>query len=193
MSLDNSASVLPDYIDTTAMRSEAEKQATQFSMKKDVYDKDAVLRKAQGIPEAATNLQSYKTDMENAIQWFTSQNKTLKRALATSSQTDYAQAYNTKKATVEEIKKTVEEQRELDAIRQEQVKALENREAANYHTSWLGLQRPMSPESQVGLLVAAGFFAMLAILGGIYIYKERMVDGFPDTGYRGGRRSNRSV
>ena len=188
MSLDNSASVLPDYIDVTALRSEAERRTTEFGIKRDAFSNDAIIRKAQKIAGAETDLQQYKAAMENAIQWYTSQNETLKRALAASSQTDYSQAYNAKKATVEEIKKNVEEQRVLDSIREEQVKALENREGANFHTSWLGLQKPMHPESHVGLLVAAGFFAIMAILGVVYIYRERMTGGFPDMGYSGGRR-----
>ena len=114
----------------------------------------------------------------------------MKNALAASSQTDYAQAYNAKKATVDNMRKTVEEQRELDTIRQEQVKSLENRDAASLHTSWLGLQRPMKEGSQIGLLVAAGLFAILAILGSIYVYRVRLLEigGFPDIGFRGGSR-----
>ena len=189
VNLDNSASVLPDYIDVTALRGESELKATDFENQKNSFNNDSVTQAAGGNPGASEALQGYKIAMENAIQWYEYKNAELKNTLAASAETDYAQAYNAKKATVDTVRKTVTEQRELDAIREEQVKSLENRNAANYHTSWLGLQRPMKEGSHIGLLVAAGFFAILAILGFVYLYRVRMeIGGFPDMGFRGGTR-----
>jgi hypothetical protein len=175
MSLDNSASVLPDYIEPVALKGEAGIKITEFLNNRDNLSEEAILRAAKDESGAKTALQTYKTKMENVIHWYEGKNEELKRALkaASSSSSDYATLFNTKKAEVDSLKESVQKQAELEKIRQEQVASLANREAANYHTSWLGLQRPMKEGSRLGLLVAAGFFALLAIVGLVYIYRLR--------------------
>jgi hypothetical protein len=188
------ASIVPTYTDVAALKGEAATKTAEFLMNKDAFSDDAVMRKAQGISGAGTALEGYKTTMRTIIGWYENQNVALKTALDSSSQTDYSIAYETKKAAVEELRKKVEEQRELESIRQQQVQSLEQRDTGNYHSSWLGLQRPMKEESRMGLLVAAGFFAVLAIVGIVYVYRVRVleVSGIPDMGFfRGGFRNRR--
>jgi hypothetical protein len=49
-------------------------------------------------------------------------------------------------------------------IRKEQHEALEKKYAANLHSSWLGLWRPLQDNTHVGLNVASAMFGVLALL-----------------------------
>jgi hypothetical protein len=103
-----------------------------------------------------------------------------------------------RKRRLEELQGTLEEERKLAAIRKQQADELEKRNVGNFHTSWMGLLRPMKSESQVGLIIAAVGFFVLAILGFYYAYVTglfnfetvRGVANVPDFSniFRGGRR-----
>lgn len=192
MSLDNSASILPDFIDTEVLRSEAVLKNAEFSTAQSAFSEDAVIRTAQNLSQAATNLQSYKTTMGNIISWYETQNSSLKTALGgvSTGAYDYVVAFNAKKEQVKDTEKKVEQERILEGIRQEQVKSLENREEANFHTSWMGLNRPLKSGSQVGFIVASGAFAFLAIVLAIYMYRSQSAPDSSGFGsfFRGGFR-----
>jgi hypothetical protein len=67
----------------------------------------------------------------------------------------------------EQIKAEREKQnksQELLSIRKEQSVALEQKYAANLHSSWLGLWRPLKDTTHVGLNVASVVFGLLALL-----------------------------
>jgi hypothetical protein len=192
MVLDNSASILPDYIDTEALRKEADIKDAAFLQAKESLNDAAVSRAAQGIPGASQLLVDYKTAMQSVTDWYKSKNALMKKAMSGTSADaqDYVVAFNTKKGDVEALRKKVEAERELQTIREEQVKSLENREEANYHSSWMGLEKPLKPESHVGLSVAAGAFGFVAILVVIYMYRTRSSEA-PDftSFFRGGFRA----
>ncbi len=193
MSLDNSASILPDYIDTEVLKSEAATKRKAFEDASAAFSNDAVIADAKQIPGASTNLQSYKNSMTNVAKWFTDKNAEMQRVLRSSSDSDYAVLFNDKKAEVEALRKKVEKEREIDSIRQEQTTALENREEANFHSSWMGLIKPLKEESRTGLAVAAGAFALVGILAIFYLVRDY---AFPDTGrsfFSGGFRSFRGL
>ncbi len=198
MSLDNSASILPSFIDTVVLESEATMQNAAFSAAKESFSQDAVIRQAQGVSGASSDLQFYQTKMKNVIAWYESQNTTLKTALkgVSTDAYDYVKAFNEKKDAVKELEKKVEQERILEGIRQEQVKSLENREEANFHTSWMGLNRPLRPESHTGLIVAAGAFATLALVLIVIMLRSQAAPdfgGFSSFGsfFRGGFRMMR--
>ncbi len=196
MNLDNSESILPDYIDTEALRKEAELKETSFSNAVNYLTEDLVAR-AQTQPETATQIETRKQDMKAVIEWYKFQNDTMKQTMSTTSADtqDYVAKFNTKKADVQELRKKVEAERQLQTIREEQVKSLENREEANYHTSWMGLEKPLKPESHAGLAVAAGAFGLVAILVAIYLYRGRNTSTSPDftSFFRGGFRAMRRL
>ncbi len=198
MSLDNSASILPSFIDTAVLESEATLQDAEFSAAKESFSQDAVIRQSTNLAGASSDIQSYQTKMKNVISWYDSQNTTLKTALkgVSSDAYDYVKAFNEKKDAVKELEKKVEQERILEGIRQEQVKSLENREEANFHTSWMGLNRPLKPESHTGLIVAAGAFAALALVLIVIMYRSQAAPDFGGLGsfgsfFRGGFRMMR--
>jgi hypothetical protein len=187
--LDNSASILPDYIDTAALEKEAATKRTELANARDAFSTGAVIAVTKQQTGAATLLQSYKNSMTNVTKWFTDQNTTMQRVLRSSSDSDYAMLFNEKKAEVEALRKKVEAERVLDGIRQEQTAALDNREEANFHSSWMGLIRPLKEESRTGLAVAAGAFAFVGILAIFYIVRDYMSPETSRSFFSGGFRS----
>jgi hypothetical protein len=193
MGLEDSASILPDYIDTEVLKSEAASKRTEFINASTAFSTDAVIAVAKQQAGASTNLQSYKNSMTNVGKWFTDQNAEMQKVLRSSSESDYAMLFNDKKAEVEALRKKVEAERVLDSIRQEQTTALENREEANFHSSWMGLIKPLKEESRTGLAVAAATFALVGILAIFYLVRDYI---FPDAGrsfFSGGFRSFRGL
>ncbi len=75
---------------------------------------------------------------------------------------------------------------ELLAIRKEQSAALEAKYAANYHSSWLGLWRPLKDNTHMGLNVASVFFGLLAVVAiGFLVYSNVVapaIGGATETG-----------
>ncbi len=191
VNLDNSASVMLSFVDTASLMPVRTTQDTTFNQNSEALTTDAVISAASGVPGAQTNVQKYKTNMTNVIAWYKGKNAELETALKEGSvaSTDYNAVFVAKKAEVEDLRKRVEEKREVEKIRQEQVASLDARGAANYHTSWLGLQKPMKEGSRFGLLVAAGFFALLAVLGFVFLYRNFAAQrpGFSFGVFSGGR------
>ncbi len=158
-------SLLPTYLDVETLKSTASMKKASFLNAKNAWSDEAVISAAQGTPGSVSNLTRYENDMITAINWYEDQNNAAQTALksASSNSSDYALLFNNQKEALEALRQKVETERELNKVRQEQVAALEARDEANYHTSWMGLTRPLKEESRTGLLVAAGFFVVLAL------------------------------
>jgi hypothetical protein len=69
-----------------------------------------------------------------------------------------------RKSNVEELKKRVAEEKTLYELRLEQARSLKHKYDGNYHSSWLGLWRPLTEESRIGLLIASIVFGALAVI-----------------------------
>lgn len=65
------------------------------------------------------------------------------------------------KVTKDEVKKETT----INDLRKEQAASLANKYEANFHSSWLGLWRPLSEQSFYGLMISSIFFALLAVVG----------------------------
>ncbi len=74
---------------------------------------------------------------------------------------------------------------ELLEIRKEQSASLEKKYSANYHSSWLGLWRPLKDSTHVGLNVASAMFGLLGLLTvgylGYIFYSTRATGGAVET------------
>lgn len=180
---------MSEYIDVTAERSAATAKDTAFLNAASAAN-DAMLADPSATG-SATVFSTKKADMTAVVNWYKQQNtryQTFFSAMQADT-TNFDDQFNNKKEAVEALRKKVEEVKKLEAIRQEQVKSLEDREAANFHSSWMGLDRPLKEESRVGLGVAAGAFGLVALAATVYLYQ---VQGAPDFGFfRGGFRSRK--
>ena len=77
-----------------------------------------------------------------------------------------------KKKESQQLKQEVNKARELNALRKEQAAALKVKYGSNYHTSYLGLWRPLAERSHMGLIIAAVMFALIAIVSLVFIVRE---------------------
>ena len=68
-----------------------------------------------------------------------------------------------KKDEIADVRTSRDEKQTLADLRKEQADALATKYDANYHSSWLGLWRPMSQQSQYGLSFFAGLFGFIAV------------------------------
>ena len=68
-----------------------------------------------------------------------------------------------KKDEIAEVQTDRDQKQTLAGLRKEQADALATKYNANYHSSWLGLWRPMSEQSQYGLSFFAGLFGIIAV------------------------------
>jgi hypothetical protein len=125
--------------------------------------------------EHMTMINADKTNAQLAINSLSTGSEQMRQRIqqAAEESTTFNADLTAMKASVKKLTTEVEEQRALKALRQEQADALEDplRSGSNYHSSWLGLSKPMKEESHTGLLVAAVFFGILAIVGAVYAYK----------------------
>jgi len=69
-----------------------------------------------------------------------------------------------KRQEVEQVKKDVLEAQGINTIRKEQAEALKTKYGSSYHTSWLGLWRPLSDQSITGLMIASALFILITII-----------------------------
>jgi hypothetical protein len=169
-------------------KEEALTKNTLFDQKLNELTAYATTTPAQ-IEGSATRINGLKSDLTGVVTWYTEKNADFARFFEDikNATTDYYGVFVQKREEVVELRKKVEAERGLEAIRQEQVKSLENRNEANFHSSWMGLLRPLKEESRVGLGVAAAAFAIVALLAAFYLYRAQ--SGTPDFGFfRGGFR-----
>lgn len=180
-------SLLSQYIDVAAERGAADTKEGEFADAKTAANTAMLADPASGV---STEFVTRKMAMNDVVNWYKQQNARYSAFFSAMQEdtTNYDDQFNAKKVAVEALRKKVEEVKKLEGIRQEQVKSLEEREAANFHSSWMGLDRPLKEESRVGLAVAAGGFAVVALAAMVYLYQ---VHGAPDFGFRGGFRSRK--
>jgi hypothetical protein len=87
---------------------------------------------------------------------------------------------NNREEDIERLKKEVEQERTLAAIRKEQAESLKQKYAGNFHSSWFGLWRPLTEQSRVGLLITSILFGIVSLVSiGFYIYLHRQSFSFP--------------
>jgi hypothetical protein len=73
------------------------------------------------------------------------------------------------KAKNADLHKDVKQREQLQSLRSEQVAALKAKYDANYHSSWMGLWRPLSDASRTALFVAAVAFGIIAAVSIAYL------------------------
>lgn len=77
------------------------------------------------------------------------------------------------------LKTNVKQSETLAKIRKEQAEALQAKYAANNHSSWLGLYRPLSEESRVALLTSGIALLILFAASVVYYFWDRIVSSVP--------------
>ena len=70
---------------------------------------------------------------------------------------------DTIKETVKTLEAEVAQEKTLNEIRKEQAESLAKKGSGNYHSTWMGLYRPLKEESRTGLAVAAVSFFLIFV------------------------------
>jgi predicted S18 family serine protease len=131
----------------------------------------AAPNKIMNIAGAESSITAAKSKMEQSIQTIRSTANSIAEIWSNISENtkDINQQITAAKSALAEQKTDVENAQVIAEIRKEQSAALKQKYDANLHTSWLGLWRPLAPETRTGLGVAAVAFGILALLTIIYL------------------------
>jgi uncharacterized protein YukE len=134
---------------------------------------DYVDMAADNLPNAKTAMDSAETAIETAIHNMASKNNALRSMIKGGGNDSLLvnEDIRTLRENVRGLRERVGKARELEAVRKEQTRTLANRMKANFHSSWLGLLRPLREESRTGLVVAGVCFLLLMLAGLFFLYR----------------------
>ena len=122
---------------------------------------DQVNQSKQLIEQAVQTVRRSSTDVSNTIDQIVAAKARLRGELTDN------------KKEVEHTQQAVREARELNKLRTEQAEELKKKYTSNYHTSYLGLWRPLHEHTHMGLIVASVVFALIALASvGYFIYEK---------------------
>ena len=166
---------------TTAVQNAATSAQTSLSVITNQTNAERIETSSISNEEALIN--QAKANVESQIQIIRDNTKTVSDTIdslyATTQtlQTDIA-----KKLSAETDKKQMLSDTEtLNAIRMEQANALKQKYQGNYHSSWLGIWRPLKDESRTGLFVLSIVLGMIGILSIAYLLMEPVGNMLPTT------------
>lgn len=119
-----------------------------------------------GIQDAQNAVASAKSEIESGISSLQTRDNELKSKLQSmvrdnEQSTSRIKTLETQVATTTE---TVKEAETLAALRKEQAAELRRRGEGNLHSSWMGLWRPLSEQSRLGLIIATVFFGTVILI-----------------------------
>ena len=136
-----------------------------------------------GMQDAKDKIEKAKQDIKNRIDYMetkiqfvdtaaTSLLETLKHAKRELNETIQAE---------EAVKKKVEESKNIFELRKTQSESLQTKNEGNFHTSWLGLWRPLTEESRLALFVVSIVFGIISVISIIFIFSgafEKLLPAF---------------
>lgn len=119
-----------------------------------------------GIQDAQRDVSTAKSEIESGISLLQSRNNELKGKLQSMLRENEQSSSKVKmlETQVETTQKSVKEAETLAALRKEQADELRRKGEGNYHSSWMGLWRPLSEQSRLGLIIATVFFGLVSLL-----------------------------
>lgn len=142
----------------------------------------------QRTPAAVLQLPNAQQDVDKAKQSVETLHEQMRRTInsvqtaidtMSAKTTDIRTIIQTKRTQVAELDKSVLEAQTLANIRKEQAEALKQKYNANYHSSWLGLWRPLSDSSRVGVLISSIALGLVAVCSIVFYFWETLVKYFP--------------
>ena len=88
---------------------------------------------------------------------------------------EVSESVNTHKKEVDALKEEVSKTETLASVRREQAETLKKRYEGNYHSSWIGLWRPLHENTRMGLFVAAIMFLLVAIVSIVFLFRDSLL------------------
>lgn len=120
---------------------------------------------------AASQISTAKNKIEGGIETIKRNTNVIIQTMETiaNNAQDVTANLRERREETERLKNKVAEAKKLYDLRREQAVVLDNKQAGNYHSSWLGLWRPLTDDSRVGLLVSAIVFGIIALILFVFI------------------------
>lgn len=87
---------------------------------------------------------------------------------------EVSERVNGHKKEIDTLKEEVSKTETLAEVRKEQAEALKKRYEGNYHSSWLGLWRPLHEDTRTGLFVAAMMFLLVAVVSVVFLFRDSL-------------------
>jgi len=131
---------------------------------------------ALNLPGAGTAISTAKTSIEAGLNRLQQINNDIDGATQqiTAKGKQTGAAYLTAKAGIDTLKKETEQNKTLLEIRKAQTESLKEKYAADNHSSYLGLWRPLSEETRVALFVLSIILGLVAIVSAVFYFKDNM-------------------
>ena len=119
-----------------------------------------------GIQDAQNAVAGAKSGIESGISILQTRDNELKSKLQTMLRENEQSATTIKtlETQVATTKESVKEAETLAALRKEQADELGRKGEGNFHSSWMGLWRPLSEQSRLGLIIATVFFGLVVLI-----------------------------
>jgi len=131
---------------------------------------------ALNLPGAGTAISTAKTSIEAGLSRLAQINNDVDRATQqiTAKGKQTGSAYLNAKASIDTLKKETEQNKTLLEIRKAQTESLKEKYAADNHSSYLGLWRPLSEDTRVALFVLSIILGLVAIVSAVFFFKDNM-------------------
>lgn len=132
-----------------------------------------------GIQDAQSLIAQAKSNIESGNSLLQTRLSELKSKLQAMLQSNEQSAARIKmlETQVQTNQSVVKEAETLAKLRKEQADELMKKGEGNYHSSWMGLWRPLSEQSQFGLFVASIFFGIVSLVTGFFVVKQFLTPG----------------
>jgi hypothetical protein len=155
---------------------EGERLLTQYKLGAEAQ----IPRMAQQIAGAEAEYNKQTQGIVNTIASLSTANKELKTLSE-----QMTEDIQSKESIIRKLKKEVhetsevaEQERTLNMIRKEQAESLKRKYEGNYHSSWMGLYRPLKETSRFALLVVSILFFVIVLSILVYAYQKGFLQQF---------------
>ncbi len=119
-----------------------------------------------GIQDAQNAIASAKSEIESGNSLLQTRDNELKSKLQYMIRENEQSVSRIKslETQVTTTNESVTEAKTLSALRKEQADELRRKGEGNFHSSWMGLWRPLSANSRLGLVIATVFFGLVMLI-----------------------------
>jgi hypothetical protein len=137
----------------------------------------AVLNLSGAATDVANAKRTVETGLSRIIQMTNEIDKATEQVAAKGKAT--GAEYNTKKKEITALKTETEKNKELLEIRKAQAESLKTKYVSGFHSSYLGLWRPLADETRTALFVMSIVLSLIAIVSLVYFFKDKLLSVLP--------------
>lgn len=129
------------------------------------------------IPGAEVTHNNARNNIENSVLNMKRATKNTRDSIKQIDHNSIIRKINKTKQQLQAEKDSLKNKQIVVNVRKEQTNALQTKEIANYHSSWLGLWRPLSETGRITLFILSIVFGILFIIFVAYFLNTNMKGG----------------